>query len=104
MINSDGIDRSKPLRWPLARTRSPVCVHFMHNAEHLGGYPNLPAWLSRSQIYGAWCGITVVGLVGFTCIGEAARSVSGYWFSIRCLDSTVFFTIAAHQLRRTRQR
>jgi hypothetical protein len=38
----------------------------VHNAEYLGDYPNLPAWLSRSQIYGAWCGITGVGVIGYT--------------------------------------
>lgn len=41
-------------------------VHFMHNAQYLADYPNLPAWLSRFQIYGAWFGITVLGLAGYT--------------------------------------
>ena len=50
----------------------------MHNAEYLGGYPNLPAWLSRSQIYGAWCGITAVGLVGYT-LYRRGRAFIGLW-------------------------
>jgi hypothetical protein len=41
-------------------------VHFVHNAEYLVDYPNLPAWLSRFQIYVVWCGITALGLAGYT--------------------------------------
>jgi hypothetical protein len=40
-------------------------VHFVHNAEHLADYPNLPDWISRARIYGAWLCITAVGLVGY---------------------------------------
>ena len=67
MINSEAIDRgSRALLWLLALYGFASLVHFMHNAEYLSGYPNLPAWLSRSQIYGTWCGITAIGLVGYT--------------------------------------
>ena len=65
-MNCETIDRrSRPLPWLLGLYGLTSLVHFMHNAEYLGGYPNLPAWLSRPQIYGAWCGITAVGLVGY---------------------------------------
>jgi hypothetical protein len=77
VINSATIDgRSKPLPWLLALYGLASLVHFAHNAEFLGGYPNLPAWLSRSQIYGAWCGITVVGLVGYA-LYRRGRAFSG---------------------------
>jgi hypothetical protein len=39
-------------------------LHFSHNAEHLADYPNMPKWLSRSQVYVAWLGITAVGILG----------------------------------------
>lgn len=39
--------------------------HYSHNAEFLDEYPNLPAWLSRAQVYGAWLGVTAVGLIGY---------------------------------------
>ena len=39
--------------------------HYSHNAEFLNEYPNLPAWLSRAQVYGAWLSVTAVGLVGY---------------------------------------
>ena len=39
-------------------------AHFVHNAEYLSAYPNLPLWLSRSQIYVIWLAITSIGVVG----------------------------------------
>ena len=39
-------------------------VHFMHNAEHIAAYPNLPAWLTREGVYLAWLAITAVGVAG----------------------------------------
>ncbi len=38
--------------------------HFVHNAEYLCEYPNLPAWLTRAQVYAVWLAITSVGLAG----------------------------------------
>jgi hypothetical protein len=40
-------------------------LHFAHNAEYLGDYPNLPDWLTRSGVYLAWCAQTAVGLLGY---------------------------------------
>lgn len=42
--------------------------HYAHNAEFLGDYPNMPAWLSPALVYGAWLGVTAVGLAGFFLI------------------------------------
>jgi hypothetical protein len=39
-------------------------VHFVHNAEFLAQYPNMPVWLSRSKVYASWLLITAVGIVG----------------------------------------
>ena len=39
--------------------------HHMHNAEFLDHYPNMPAWLSRTGVYGAWLGATAVGILGY---------------------------------------
>ncbi len=41
-------------------------IHFAHNAEYLSAYPNLPAWLTRYEVYGAWLCITAVGALGYT--------------------------------------
>lgn len=40
-------------------------LHFAHNAEFLSDYPNLPTWLTRSDVYFVWIGQAVIGLVGF---------------------------------------
>jgi hypothetical protein len=40
-------------------------IHHLHNAEYLNEYPNLPAWLTRAQVYAAWLGTTAVGVTGY---------------------------------------
>jgi hypothetical protein len=39
-------------------------LHFVHNAEFLAQYPNMPVWLSRSRVYASWLLITAVGAIG----------------------------------------
>ena len=97
MINIEAIDgRSKPLPWLLALYGLASLVHFVHNAEFLDGYPNLPAWLSRSQIYGAWCGITAVGLVGYTLY---RRGRAGIGLSLLVLYTSLGFDGLLHYRR-----
>ncbi len=48
-------------------------VHYGHNAEFLNDYPNLPAWLTRAQVYTAWLGVTAVGLVGYLLVRSQYR-------------------------------
>jgi hypothetical protein len=43
-------------------------LHFSHNAEFLGAYPNVPAWLTRSQVYAAWLAVTAIGGCGVLLI------------------------------------
>ena len=82
MLNGETLDgRSKLLLGLLALYGLASLVHFVHNAEYLGGYPNLPAWLSRSQIYGAWCGITAVGFVGYT-LYRRGHARFGFWLLV----------------------
>jgi uncharacterized membrane protein YhdT len=40
-------------------------VHFAHNAEYLNDYPNLPSWLSRSDVYVVWLCISALGALGY---------------------------------------
>jgi hypothetical protein len=40
-------------------------LHFVHNAEYLGNYPNLPAWLGRADVYVAWLALAAVGAAGW---------------------------------------
>jgi hypothetical protein len=39
-------------------------IHFVHNAEFISDYPNLPVWLTRPKVYLAWLGVTAVGMAG----------------------------------------
>jgi hypothetical protein len=39
-------------------------VHFIHNAEMLADYPNLPASWTRAGVYFAWLGMTTIGAIG----------------------------------------
>lgn len=48
----------------LAAYAAASLFHYSHNAEFIDEYPNLPAWLSRAQVYAAWLGGTAVGAVG----------------------------------------
>ncbi len=41
-----------------------ILLHFVHNAEFLGDYPNLPNWLTRSHVYLAWLGSAAIGVCG----------------------------------------
>jgi len=43
-------------------------AHFGHNAEYIAFYPNMPAWLTREQVYLAWLAVTAVGAVGFALL------------------------------------
>jgi hypothetical protein len=40
-------------------------LHFVHNAEYVQAYPNLPGWITRFSVYGTWIGITAGGLIGY---------------------------------------
>jgi hypothetical protein len=48
-------------------------VHFVHNAEFLAAYPNMPAWLSRADVYVAWLAITAIGIAGYVLVRHRYR-------------------------------
>lgn len=50
-------------------------VHFVHNAELLSSYPNMPAWLTYSKVYFAWFAITAVGAAGLLFLKSGFRLV-----------------------------
>ncbi len=43
-------------------------THFVHNAEFIHDYPNLPAWLLRSHVYLAWLAVFAVGVAGYATL------------------------------------
>jgi hypothetical protein len=40
-------------------------AHFVHNAEYIAYYPNMPAWLTRAGVYLAWLALASLGLAGY---------------------------------------
>jgi hypothetical protein len=48
-------------------------LHFAHNAEYLADYPNLPAWLGRSDVYLVWIVEAAVGLGGYALYRRGRR-------------------------------
>jgi hypothetical protein len=55
---------AKPLIIVTALYMAASLAHFIHNAEFLSDYPNLPGTWTRGGVYGAWLGMTLVGAVG----------------------------------------
>jgi len=71
VIRDTMVRKGKTLPRLLALYGLASLVHFVHNAEYLVDYPNLPLWLSRFEIYSAWCGIAALGLAGYTLYRRA---------------------------------
>lgn len=79
-------------------------IHFVHNAEFLADYPNLPAAWSRSTVYLAWTGMTAVGVAGWLLASRGFR-ITGLMilaaYSALGLDSLGHYLVApisAHTL------
>lgn len=47
-------------------------THFVHNAEFIAFYPNMPAWLTRETVYMAWLGIAFEVLTGLALLLAAS--------------------------------
>ena len=56
---------ARALPWLLLLYCSASLLHFVHNAEFIGDYPNLPLWISRKAIYFSWFAILAIGLCGY---------------------------------------
>ena len=48
-------------------------VHFIHNAEFLADYPNLPKSWSPALVYLAWTGMTMIGVTGWFLLSRGFR-------------------------------
>jgi hypothetical protein len=49
-------------------------THFVHNAEYIASYPNMPGWITRNGVYLAWMAINAVGLVGLALLRSPWRA------------------------------
>jgi hypothetical protein len=61
-------------------------LHFVHNAEHLAQYPNLPSSWSRVDVYLAWCLVTMLGIVGYLLYLRDNRPGNGLLLFFRVDD------------------
>jgi hypothetical protein len=61
-------------------------LHFAHNAEYLADYPNLPAWLSRADVYLAWCALSLLGGMGYVIYRRAHRRLGLLLLSVYALS------------------
>ena len=59
------MSRDAPIGGMLLLYLAASLLHFVHNAEYLADYPNLPAWLGRGDVYLVWLGLAAVGVVGY---------------------------------------
>ncbi len=50
-------------------------IHFIHNAEFLADYPNLPSAWTRSGVYLAWLAMTCLGVVGFVLVRRGYKTI-----------------------------
>jgi hypothetical protein len=79
-------------------------IHFVHNAELLKAYPNLPASWSRGDVYLAWIVLTLVGFAGWTLVSRGYQLtgllfLAGYAaLGLDSLGHYVLAPMAAHTL------
>ena len=94
--------RSWTLEILLALYLGASLLHFMHNAEFVAAYPNLPEWITRSSVYLTWLGITAVGAAGYLLLRFKLRVVGLVLlclYAVAGLDGLLHYTrapIGAH--------
>jgi hypothetical protein len=72
-------------------------AHFVHNAEYIAFYPNMPAWLTREKVYIAWLAITAVGAAGLVASSFGLRTLAAVLvaaYGIFGLDGLGHYTLA----------
>ena len=71
-------------------------LHFVHNAEFVQAYPNLPSWVTRSSTYGTWLVITAGGALGYVLI-RTGRRILG--FGLLCIYAALGLDGLLHYTR-----
>jgi hypothetical protein len=79
-------------------------IHHAHNAEFLGEYPSMPAWLTPLGVYAAWLAATSIGFSGYALLRRGHR-FAGFALLVAYasygLDGLLHYTLApasAHTL------
>jgi len=66
----------KTLAALLAAYAIATLVHFMHNAQFIADYPNLPKTWSATTVYVAWIAMTLIGAAGWALVARG-RTITG---------------------------
>jgi len=72
-------------------------IHFVHNAEFLADYPEMPASWTRAGVYFAWIGLTIIGVAGWvlvTCGYQLAGLLLLAVYAVFGLDSLGHYVLA----------
>lgn len=73
-------------------------IHFIHNAEFLDDYPNLPETWTRAGVYLAWLAMTALGAVGLWLVVTSRLRMIGLLliavYSILGMDSLGHYVVA----------
>lgn len=88
---------SRPLRLLFALYLLASLAHFIHNAEYLPYYPNMPAWITRETVYLVWLGQAAVGAVGLVLAAwrwRIAALLAVAVFGAFGLDGLAHYTLA----------
>jgi hypothetical protein len=79
-------------------------IHFVHNAEFIGDYPNLPVTWTRADVYVAWLAMSAVGMAGWVAMSRGYRVLgllilAGYAaFGLDSLGHYVLAPLSSHTL------
>ena len=87
---------SRALPWLVPLYAAASLLHFVHNAEHVAQYPNLPSSWSRVDVYLVWGVVTTLGIVGYALYLRANRPAG---LSLLALYAILGFTGLLHYTR-----
>lgn len=85
------------LAWLTALYFVASLLHFVHNAEYLPYYPNMPASISRETVYWAWAAVTLPGAVALLLLRlqwRRAGAVLLAAYGLLGLDGLLHYTLA----------
>ena len=72
-------------------------LHFVHNAEFLHEYPNMPASLTRAGVYATWLAQALIGLVGYVLLrrgwGQTGLVLIGA-YALVCFGGLAHYVVA----------
>lgn len=72
-------------------------THFVHNAEFIAVYPNMPRWITRDTVYLAWLAITCLGVAGLVMLRlrwQAVGALALMAYGAMGLDGLLHYTLA----------